>query len=65
MNFEVYRKRGKGWEYLGEYDRPDGIKAAHQASYIHNIKVVGVRPAGSLIPLAVYRLKYVALLSYA
>jgi len=44
MSFEVYRKRGKSWEYLGAYDATDSRKAALRASYVHNIKVVGVRP---------------------
>jgi hypothetical protein len=61
MNFEVYRKRGRHWEYLGVYDKmEDSNKAARKASYIHNIKVVGVRPEGSRDKILVYRFQYVA-----
>lgn len=65
MYFEIYRKRGKGWEYLGKVNRTDSLKAAHYASYVYHIKVVGVRPEDSQDKILVHRLNSVALLSYA
>lgn len=65
MQFDVYRKRGRNWEYLGEYDATDSRKAALRASYAHNIKVIGVKPAYSNAKLFVYRLQHVATLTSA
>lgn len=59
MNFEVYRKRGKHWQYLGEYTALSSHGAALVAGYIHHIKVLGTRPANSRIGLIVHRFKYV------
>lgn len=59
IDFEVYRKRGRGWQYLGEYYAEDSNKAARAAGYVHNCKVLGVRPAGTNINLVVYRFLYI------
>lgn len=58
LTFEVYRKRGKHWQYLGSYDATDSIKAARKAGYIHNCKVLGIRPADTSLPLFVHRFTY-------
>jgi len=63
MNFEVYRKRGRYWEYLGVNNAADSEKAARRAGYVHNLKVVGVRPDGSNAKLFVYRFKHVPTLT--
>lgn len=65
MRFDTFRPRGKHWEYLGEREAVDSKKAATTTAYVHNLKVVGVRPAGSNVPLLVHRFVYVPLLSYA
>lgn len=65
MQFEMYRRRGRHWQYLGERTAADSIKAARTTAYVHHLRVVGVRPAGSLDRLYVYRFKHVPLLSYA
>ncbi len=60
MNFETYRKRGKGWEYLGiQRNAVDSRAAALRAGYIQGIKVVGVRPEGSRDKIYVHRFTYV------
>ena len=66
MRFDVYRKRGKGWEliYLN-LEAKDSLQAAYQASYTRNLKVIGVRPSDAPVNLFVHRLKHVASLSYA
>lgn len=63
LSFETYRKRGRGWEYLGlrhiSKDDPDpSRKAARETSYVHHIKVVGIRPEDSRDKLWVYRFNY-------
>lgn len=68
LAFETYRKRGRGWEYLGlrhiSKDDPDPSRAAARAaSYVHNIKVVGIRPEDSRDKIWVYRFKYVMTLT--
>lgn len=70
LSFETYRKRGRGWEYLGlrqvSVKDPDpSAKAARSASYIHNIKVVGIRPEDSRDKLLVYRFKHIHTLTSA
>lgn len=45
MNFDVFRPRGRNWQHIGTYDERNSRNAALKASYIHRIKVVGVRPA--------------------
>lgn len=59
LAFEVYRKRGRGWEYLDIYHETDSRKAARHAGYVHNLKVLGVRPESSTIKLQVFRFQYV------
>lgn len=64
MNYETYRKRGKGWEYLGiRRHCRDSRSAALQTSYVHNLKVIGIRPEDSKDKILVYRFKYVASLA--
>jgi len=63
MRYETYRKRGRGWEYLGERDANSMRSAALHTSYVHNIKVIAVRPAGSRDKKYIYRFKYVASLA--
>jgi len=55
MNFETYRKRGKGWEYLGVVSAETCRDAAQMIGYIHNLKVIGVRPEDSRDIIQVYR----------
>ena len=55
MNFETYRKRGRHWEYLGIRSAGDSRAAALQTSYVHNLRVVAVRPEDSRDKLLVYR----------
>ena len=60
-NFEVYRKRGRHWEFLCVYTlMKDSNEAARRTSYVYNLKVVGVRPEGSRDKILVYRFQYVA-----
>ncbi len=63
MRYDTYRKRGKHWQYLGERDAETMRGAALQTGYVHNCKVVAVRPAGSRDKLYVYRFLYVPLLT--
>lgn len=68
LSFETYRKRGRGWEYLGlrhiSKDDPDPPRAAARAaSYVHHIKVIGIRPEDSRDKLWVYRFIYTCTLS--
>lgn len=64
MNFETYRKRGRNWEYLGIRTGVENSRsAALQTSYVHNLKVVGIRPEDSKDKILVYRFKYVASLA--
>lgn len=63
LNFEIYRKRGRGWEYLGIMNGRTSRIAALDAGYIHNLKVVGVRPEDSRDKILVYRFKYVPTLT--
>lgn len=58
MDFEVFRKRGKHWQYLGTYWGKDSSEAARKAGYVHNCKVLGVRPAGTPCKLFVHRFQY-------
>jgi hypothetical protein len=58
-NFETYRKRGKGWEYLGVRSARDSRSAALSTGYVNHIKVVGVRPEDSRDKIQVFRFKYV------
>jgi hypothetical protein len=60
---EVYRPRGKGWQYLGTYSARSDKGAALDAGYVHNLKVIGTRPADTDLPLRVWRFKYVPLLT--
>lgn len=59
MRFETYRKRGRSWEYLGTRDAETGRGAAQMTGYVHNLKVVGVRPEDSRDKILVYRFMYV------
>lgn len=59
MGFEVYRKRGRHWQFIGRYIAEDSLKAARHASYVHNLKVVGVRPEGSLVKVFAYHFRFV------
>ena len=59
MTFETYRKRGKGWEYLGTRRSANSRSAAQQAGYVHNLKVIGVRTEYSRDKILVYRFQYV------
>lgn len=59
IDFECYRKRGKGWQYLGTYEGEDSHKAARKAAHIHNLKVVGARPSDTNVKLFVYRFENV------
>lgn len=66
LEFEVYRKRGKHWELLYPSLRAtDSRKAALHASYVHSLKVIGVRPAGTNLKIFVTRLQHVATLTSA
>jgi len=58
LTFEVFRKRGKAWQYLGTYDGKDSVVAARKAGYIHGCKVLGIRPADTQCKLFVHRFKY-------
>jgi hypothetical protein len=55
VNYETYRKRGRGWQYLGERSAATMRGAALQTSYVENCRVVAVRPAGSTDKRYVYR----------
>jgi hypothetical protein len=65
LSFEVYRKRGRNWQYLGTYRNATSRGAASAAAYAHNCKVLGVRPEDSRDKILVHRFVYVPLLSYA
>ncbi len=65
MGFEVFRKRGKHWQYLGVYHEVDSQRAARKAAYVHNVKVLGVRPECTHCKLLVYRFPYVPTLASA
>lgn len=59
MDFECFRKRGRHWQYLSTYNASDSRRAAFSCGHIHNLKVIGVRPAGTSVKLFVYRFKHV------
>ncbi len=58
MRFEVYARRGKGWQYLGIYEASTCRVAAHNAGYAHSRRYLGVRPEDSLDTLLVHRFMY-------
>lgn len=57
MNFEVFRKCGRGWQYLGEWNAVDSRAAARIVNKSRRFRVIGVRPAYSTVNLYVYRFK--------
>ena len=59
LRFETFRKRGRGWEYLGERDARDSRSAALQTGYVHHLRVVGIRVADTPGKLQVYRFIHV------
>lgn len=61
LRFEVFRKRGRGWQYLGEWEATDSKKAGRLASHYRRVRTVGVRPAGSSAEMFVYRFKLMPL----
>ena len=65
LKFDIFRKRGKGWELIyknAPYN--NSRQAALGASYCQNIKVVGVRPSDcEALKIQVFRFKYVASLA--
>lgn len=67
LEFSVYRKRGRGWEMLYSSVRARSSRAAAlDAGYVHNIKVVGVRPVDChAVPLQVFRFHYTPTLTSA
>jgi hypothetical protein len=59
MSFEVYRRRGRGWQLLDIRRARDSRGAALMSGYAHNCRVLGVRPEYSGAKLFVYRFKHV------
>ena len=59
MLFSCYRKRGRNWEYLGDRTAEDSRAAALKTSYVHNLRIIGVKPAytSDAVKLFVYRFK--------
>lgn len=47
MQFEVYRKRGKGYQLLATVRESDSRRAAIHVGYVHGCKSLWVRPADS------------------
>lgn len=65
MQFDTYRKRGKHWEYLGSRSAETSRGAALKTGYVHNLRVIGVRPADCpAVKLFVYRFKYVPMVHH-
>lgn len=46
LTFEVYRKRGRHWQYIGNYDGQDSVKAARKAGYKAYLPLILPRYAG-------------------
>ena len=57
MNFEVFRKCGRGWQCLGEWNAVDSRAAARVVHKRRGFRIIGVRPAYSAAKLFVYRFK--------
>lgn len=58
LSWETYRKRGRGWQYLGTRQAETMRGAALATGYVHHIRVVAVRPEDSRDKLYVFRFKY-------
>ena len=54
MKFEVYRKRGRGWEMLTTVSALDSIEAARRVKESCGGRKFGVRPEYSLAKLFVH-----------
>ncbi len=64
MRFEVQVKYGNRWSTKwSSYRASNSRSAALQASYVHNRKVIRVRPEGSHDKWFVYRFQHVASLA--
>jgi hypothetical protein len=61
--FETYRKRGRGWQYLGDRYAKTMRGAALMTNHCDNAKVIACRPAGSRDKIYVYRFANVASLT--
>lgn len=55
LRFETYVRYGNRWAYRGEIEAHDGRGAALIRGYLAQRRVIGTRPAGSLIALQVHR----------
>lgn len=63
VNYEVYRKRGKGWQYLGIYGHYTMRAACLDAGYVNSCKILKARPEGSRDKFYIFRFDYVPLLT--
>lgn len=58
ISFETYRKRGRGWEYLGCRKAESDRSAALITGYVQHVRVVGVRPKDARIPIRTFRFDF-------
>lgn len=59
MRYDTYRPRGKRWEFIAQRAAETMRGAALITGYVDNLKVIGVRAAGSADKLRVFRFAHV------